>query len=339
MFSRVLTYGKAYRYPPVFAYFLLLSIFTAKELNDRFIMGKKIVAFGEIVWDILPEGKVLGGTPSNLVFRCNALGENGYLLSRLGDDELGHAALDKLEELGISDRNVQFDSEFKTGTVDVEFDHNNESRYSVAPDVAFDHIEFSAEALKLVREADCLVFGLLPQRFGISKNTLRELLKESPDSVHFFDLKLFEHFFNVQVVERLLKAAHIVRIKEKEVAFLADKLNIKLTSIEDFASAFAIKFKMDLVIITRGSKGILAHHHKHGLFFEPGFKIEMEDNVGSGMAFSAGFLHYYLNGKRIEEALKFGNAAGALNSTKRGATTHFSKDDVLEFMNNTLQNL
>ena len=160
-------------------------------------MSKKIVAFGEVVWDILPNGSVLGGTPSNLVFRCNAMGEKGYLLSRLGDDELGHAALDRLNELGISDKNVQVDSEFSTGTVKVTFNENNEPQYDVALDVAFDHIEFSAEALKLVREADCLVYGLLPQRFGISKNTLRELIKESPDSIHYFDLKLFQHFFDV----------------------------------------------------------------------------------------------------------------------------------------------
>lgn len=300
-------------------------------------MGKKIVAFGEIVWDVLPEGKILGGTPSNLVYRCNGMGENAHLLSRLGDDELGNAALAKLKELNISDKNVQIDSEFKTGTVNISFDENSEPQYKVMLDVAFDHIEFTAEALKLVREADCLVFGLLPQRFGISKNTLRELIKESADAVLFFDLKLFEHFFDAQLVRRLLRASNIVRIKEKEVAFLAERLNIDYTTLNDFAQQFGLKFKTDLVLITRGSKGILAHHHKHGLFFEPGFQIEMEDNVGSGMAFAAGFLHYYLNKKRIEEALKFGNAAGALNSTKRGGTTPFSKNDVLRFMDNTPQ--
>lgn len=304
---------------------------------EKLEMSKKIVAFGEIVWDILPNGKVLGGTPSNLVFRCNSLGEEGFLLSRLGDDELGHAALEKLKELGISDKNIQFDAEFKTGTVDVAFDENNESQYKVALDVAFDHIEFSTEALKLVRQADCLVFGLLPQRFGISKNTLRELIKESPDSLHFFDLKLFEHFFDCKVVERLLRAAHVVRIKEKEVAFLSDKLEVELTSLEDFPEKLARKYKIDLVIITRGNEGILAFHIKEGLFFEPGFKIEMKDNIGSGMAFSAAFLHYYLNGHSIEDALRFGNAAGALNSTKCGATAFFSKKDILTFMDNTLQ--
>uniref|UniRef100_UPI0032175BF5 PfkB family carbohydrate kinase n=1 Tax=uncultured Draconibacterium sp. TaxID=1573823 RepID=UPI0032175BF5 len=299
---------------------------------------KRIVAFGEIVWDVLPNGKVLGGTPLNLVFRCNSLGEKGDLLSRLGDDKPGHEALEKLNELGISDKNVQLDSVFKTGTVEVSFDANSESKYKVAPDVAFDHIEFSAEALKLVRKANCLVFGLLPQRFGISKNTLRELIKESPDSLHFFDLKLFEHFFDKNVVERLLRAAHIVRIKEKEVAFLAEKLQIELDTLEDFAAAITNRFKLDLVIITRGAKGLLAYHKNEGLFSEPGYIIQMKDNIGSGMAFSAGFLHYYLNGKSIKEALQFGNAVGALNSEKRGATSYFTKDDVLEFMNNTSQN-
>lgn len=318
-----------------FASFLLIVIFA----SENSLMGKRIVAFGEVVWDLLPNGKVLGGTPSNLVFRCNSFGEKGYLLSRLGDDELGNAALNKLKELGISDRNVQVDSEFKTGTVEVSFNDKNESRYNVTSDVAFDHIEFSAEALKLVRKADCLVFGLLPQRFGISKNTLRELIKESPNSLHFFDLKLFEHFFNKKVVEELLRAANIVRIKEKEVVFLAEKLQIELEDLESFATELATKFKIDLVIITRGDKGILAYHRKEGMFFEPGFKIEMQDNVGSGMAFSAGFLHCYLNGKTIEEALGFGNAAGALNSTRRGATSPFSKKDVFDFMGKTLQNI
>ena len=322
-----------YKLQEVFVSFFLMVNLAAENWD----MANKIVAFGEVVWDILPNGKVLGGTPSNFVFRCNTLGEEGFLLSRLGDDELGHAALDKLKELGVGDRNIQMDSEFKTGTVDVSFDDNNNPTYKVAPDVAFDHIEFSAEALKLVRTADCVVFGLLPQRFGISKNTLRELLKESRDSVHFFDLKLFEHFFDKRVVERLLKASHIVRIKEREVALLAEKLGLEVDNLERFAETFAKKFKMDLVIITRGEKGILAYHKKHGLFFEPGFVIELQDDVGSGMAFAAGFLHYYLNGKRIEEALKFGNATGALNSTKRGGTSLFTKADVLKFMNNTLQ--
>jgi len=300
-------------------------------------MQKRIVAFGEVVWDILPNGKVLGGTPSNMVFRCNCFNEEGFLLSRVGDDELGNEALDQLKELGISDANVQIDGEFPTGTVNITLDEQNEAKFEVKLDVAFDHIEFSAESLKLVRNADCLFFGLLPQRFGISKNTIRELIKESPDSIHFFDLKLFQHFFNVKVVENLLSAAHIVRIKEKEMEFLSTELKLDNDNLEVFSGQLCQKYNIDLVLITRGQNGVFVYQKKKGAYYDPGYNIQIEDNVGSGMAFCAGFLHYYLNGKTIQNALKFGNAAGALNTTKRGATTYFNKKDVLAFMKDTPQ--
>lgn len=301
-------------------------------------MGQKIVAFGEVVWDILPNGKVLGGTPSNLVYRCNSFNEEGFLLSRIGDDELGNEALKQLNELGISDENVQMDTEFPTGTVTISFDENNESNYNVTLDVAFDHIEFSAEALKLARNANCLFFGLLPQRFGISKNTIRELINESPDSLHFFDLKLFDHFFSLKVVETLLLSANVVRVKEKEISFLKRELGLNSEVLEDFCTQLSAKYKVDIVLVTRGQNGVFAYHKEQGAFHDSGYKIEIEDNIGSGMAFSAGFLHYYLNGESIQEALNFGNAAGALNTTKRGATAFFDKSDVLKFMKTTKKN-
>jgi fructokinase len=260
------------------------------------------------------------------------------LLSRVGDDDLGNEAIEKLNELGISDDNVQSDTEFPTGTVHISFENNYDPRYIVTPDVAFDHIEFSAEALKLVRDADCLFYGLLPQRFGISKNTLRELIKESPDSIHFFDLKLFEHFFNVKVVENLLERSNIVRIKEKEISFLCRELGLNDESLEEFSEELSKKYKIDMILVTRGQNGVFAFHKKKGAFFDSGYSIEIVDNIGSGMAFSAGFLHYYLNGKPIQQALSFGNAAGALNTTKRGATSFFNKKDVVNFMKHTPKN-
>ena len=298
-------------------------------------MAKKIVAFGEVVWDILPNEKILGGTPSNMVFRCNSFKEEGFLLSRVGDDELGNAALVRLKELGISDENVQIDSEFPTGTVNITFDEYNEANFHVTPDVAFDHIEFSAEALKLARNADCLFYGLLPQRFGLSKNTLRELINESPDSIHFLDLKLFEHFFNVKVVEFLLNCSHIVRIKEKEISFLNRELAVGSDNMEVFCNRLIKSFNIDLVLITRGDNGVFAYEKKQGSFYDSGYRIQIDDNIGSGMAFCAGFLHYYLNKKSIQASLNFGNAAGALNTTKRGATVFFDKKDVLTFMKST----
>jgi fructokinase len=294
-------------------------------------MSKKIVAFGEVVWDILPNEKILGGTPSNMVFRCNSFGEEGHLLSRVGDDELGNEALKRLQELNISISNVQIDSEFPTGTVNITFDRY-EPIFDVTPDVAFDHIEFSPEALKLARNADCLFFGLLPQRIGISKNTIRELIKESPASIKFFDLKLFQHFFNAAVIENLLRCSNIVRIKEKEIDFLTEKLGLKKGDMGSFGEQLVKKFGVDLVLITRGPNGVYAFDKTQGKFIDSGYCIKMTDNIGSGMAFSAGFLHFYLHEKPLQQALNFGNAAGALNATLLGATSFFSKEEVLKFM-------
>ncbi len=298
-------------------------------------MRKQIVAFGEVVWDILPDRKVLGGTPSNMVFRSNSFGEQGHLLSRVGDDSLGIQALKRLKELNISVNNVQLDEEFPTGTVNITFDEKREPIFDVTPDVAFDHIEFSPEALKLARNADCLFFGLLPQRFGISKNTLRELIKESPGSCKFFDLKLFQHFFNAAVVEQLLQSSNIVRIKEKEIEFLTEKLRLEKGSLTKFCKQLVDKYEVDQVLITRGPNGVFALHKEQGEFYDPGYLIELKDNIGSGMAFAAGFIHYFLNNKSLQDALSFGNAAGALNTTKVGATSHFTKNEVLKFMKKT----
>ncbi|MDD4144108.1 MAG: carbohydrate kinase family protein [Prolixibacteraceae bacterium] len=227
------------------------------------------------------------------------------------------------------------DSAFPTGVVKITFDENNEPVYRVPTDVAFDHIEFTSEALKLAKNTDCIFFGLLPQRFGISKNTLRELIKESPASIKFFDLKLFQHFFNAGVVEELLKCSHIVRVKEKEIGFLIEKLHLDCKDIMDFGEALTRKYKVQLVLITRGGKGVMAYHKDKGVFTDSGYIILKVDNIGSGMAFSAGFLHFYLNGKSLQDALQFGNAAGALNSTKNGATSFFGINDVLKFMEAT----
>lgn len=310
------------------------SLFLIQEFKN---MGKRIVAFGEIVWDILPNGKILGGTPSNMVYRCNSFGESGFLLSRIGNDEQGVAALNQLRELGISDENVQVDNEFPTGTVRITFDEYGEAVYDVEVDVAFDHIEFSLEALKLARSADCLFYGLLAQRYGISKNTIRELIKESPSALKFFDLKLVKNYFNSKTAENLLVAANLVRIKEKEMSFIGHELGIYSSDIEQFSATLCRRYNIDLLLITRGENGVFAFSPQQGAFYDEGYKIKMKDNIGSGIAFSAGFLHYYLNGATIFEALRFGNAAGALNATLRGATQFFSKEQVLNFMKNVPQ--
>jgi fructokinase len=299
--------------------------------NDTY-MVKKIVAFGELVWDIFGEDKVLGGAPANFVFRLNSFGDKGYLLSRVGNDDYGKEVLKRMVELGISKENVQIDNVFPTGTVDIKVDSEGRPDYHIKKDVAFDHIEFTAEALRLVRDADCLCFGTLVQRYGISKNTLRELINEAPKPIKFLDIKLRKDCYNRSIIENSLHFANILRLKENELYSLKNELGLFEFESKALAAELLNEYELDLVLVTKGKSGAFALDKDNNYFEDSGYYIDLVDTVGSGVAFSAGFMHYYLAGKGVAESLKFGNAAGALTTATHGATKLIEKSEILEFI-------
>lgn len=295
-------------------------------------MSKKIVAFGELVWDIFHDGKQLGGAPVNLVYRVNSFGDQGILFSRIGDDELGKESISQLRKLEISDEYVQIDPVFPTGTAHVRVGSEGRADYIIDPDMAFDHIEFTAEALKIVRNSDCLMFGTLVQRYGISKNTLKELLKEAPEPLKYLDLKLRKNCYNRPVLESSLHAADILRVKENELYTLKSDLGLFEYETKALAQEVINEYNIDIVLVTQSKSGAFAITRDGGFFEEPGYKIELMDTVGSGSAFSAGFLHVYLENQDIEEALRFGNAAGAATAATHGATSMITKKRITELM-------
>ncbi len=295
-------------------------------------MSKRIVAFGELVWDLFPDDQKIGGAPVNLVFRVNAMGDEGFLLSRIGEDQLGQDALAELAKLKISDSNVQVDPIFPTGTAHIRIGSEGRPDYVIEPDMAFDHIEFTAEALKLVRSADCLVYGTLVQRYGISKNTLRELLKESPAPVKYLDLKLRKNCYNRPILESSLEAANILRVKENELFTLKSELGLFEFETRALAQEVINEYNIDIVLVTKSKSGACAVCKDGSYFEDPGYKIEIVDTVGSGSAFSAAFLHVYLENRNVEEALNFANAAGAAVAATHGATSYISKRQITELL-------
>jgi len=151
---------------------------------------KTVFAFGEVLWDILPDRTVLGGAPFNFAYRINSLGDTGLMISRLGSDELGKKAFEKVKTLGLKTNFLQFDEKLPTGSVQVAFDEENNPDYYIVPDVAYDQIEFTAELADAVTEADCLCFGTLAQRAEKSRKTIEQLLEKSAKSMKFLDINL-----------------------------------------------------------------------------------------------------------------------------------------------------
>ncbi len=295
-------------------------------------MPKKIAAFGELLWDLLPTGKVLGGAPANFIYRINSFGDQGTLLSKVGNDKAGREAREAIRRLGLSDENIQTDYEFPTGSVKVKIDANGIPDFNIITEVAYDHIEINAEMIDAFSQADCVCFGTLVQRYGISKNTLRELIHEAPDVVKFLDINLRKKCYTAASVEESLRMTNILKTNDEELLITKDLLGLKSENLKDLAKEAIERFNLEIILCTLGSNGAFCLTQDEIFHYDPGYQISLGDTVGSGDAFSAGFVHYYMNGREIEEALHFGNAAGALVATTTGATSPVSKGQILDFM-------
>ena len=295
-------------------------------------MPKKIAAFGELLWDILPNGKVLGGAPANFIYRINSFGDQGTLLSKVGNDKAGKEVREALRNLGVSDENIQTDYEFPTGYVKVKIDKVGNPDFDIIPDVAYDHIEINSEMMEAFSQADCVCFGTLVQRYGISKNTLRELIHESPDVVKFLDINLRKKCYTAATIEDSLRMANILKTNDDELFITRELLGLKSENLKELAQETIEKFNLDILLCTLGPNGAFCLTQEDIFYYDPGYQISLGDTVGSGDAFSAGFVHYYMNDYPIDEALRFGNAAGAMVATTTGATAPILKEDILNFM-------
>ena len=295
-------------------------------------MPKKIAAFGELLWDLLPNRKVLGGAPANFIYRINSFGDDGTLLSKVGNDKAGREARKELRNLGVSDENIQTDYEFPTGSVKVKIDELGNADYDILTDVAYDHIEINAEMMDAFSEADCVCFGTLVQRYGISKNTLRELIHGSSEVVKFLDINLRKKCYTATSIEDSLQMTNILKTNDEELLITKHLLNLRHSNLKDLAKETIEKYKLDILLCTLGENGAFCITKEGAFHYEPGYQINLIDTVGSGDAFSAGFVHYYMNGHSIEKALSFGNAAGAMVATTTGATAPIMKSEILNFM-------
>lgn len=295
-------------------------------------MQKKIIAFGELVWDVFQDGRKMGGAPVNLVYRVNTLGNQGILVSRVGNDLDGEEALKMLAKLVITHEYVQTDSQFPTGTAMVKVGSEGRPDYVIASDLAFDHIVMTPEILTLAGEADCICFGTMVQRAPISRNTLRELLGAAPGALKYLDLKLRKNCFTPEVIRESLRLAHILRVKENELYQLKNLLGLFEFESRALAQELAGEYNLEVVLVTRSKSGAFGVDSQGRYFEDRGYIIDLLDTVGSGAAFSAAFLHVYLEERNPEEALRFGNAAGALTAETHGATIPISRKQITELI-------
>jgi fructokinase len=284
------------------------------------INQKSIVCFGEVLWDLLPTGKVAGGAPMNVAFHLNELGAKSTMISRIGNDELGNEIAAFLVEKGINTDFVQIDTQAKTGIVAVKLSESGQPSYEIVENVAWDNIEAHTNAKQAVQQAAAFVFGSLAARNQTSKNTLLDLIDDAKLTV--FDVNLRKPFFSKSLLHELIQKANIVKMNDEELEIISDFQGIDGNEKEKIKQ-LKKTYNLDLLVVTKGEKGAMVLYDS--IFYEnEGVKVTVQDTIGSGDAFLAAFIHHYLYKKPIGECLDMACKMGAYVATKRGGTPKHS---------------
>jgi fructokinase len=279
-----------------------------------------IVGLGELLWDVFPQGKELGGAPANFAYMTSLLGDHGIVASRVGSDALGRTAGRRLERIGLRSKYLQIDTQHPTGTAKLYVDPAGQPTFEIAEGVAWDFFEWTPEWQKLASTADAVCFGSLAQRSPQSRATIRLFLQEvSRGTTRIFDVNLRQHFFSAEILSDSLKLADIVKFNREELPNAVKLLGGTFIDEERSAGWIRDTYGLRLVCITRGAKGSLLvspnEVNQHG-----GVRVVVADTVGSGDAFTAALTYHYLRHGSLATMNEAANRMGAWVATQTGAT-------------------
>jgi fructokinase len=286
------------------------------------MLSKKhvVVGLGELLWDLLPGGKQLGGAPANFAYITSLLGDYGIPASRLGKDALGVEAICRLGELALPTEFIQQDANHPTGTVMVEVDRTGQPRFEISESVAWDYFDWTPQWQKLAERSDAVCFGSLAQRAEHSRATIRRfVLALQQTAVRVFDVNLRQNFHTAEILAESMKLATIVKLNHEELPKVMRLFDLENRGEEDAARRLLASYDLKLLCVTRGTGGSLLVSSDE-CSEHPGFKVKVADTVGAGDAFTAAMVHGYLRGTSLAQINETANRVGAWVASQPGAT-------------------
>ncbi|MBN2584631.1 MAG: carbohydrate kinase [Planctomycetes bacterium] len=293
---------------------------------------KTVLSFGEILWDLLPDGPQLGGAPLNLACRVASLGERGRVASRLGCDDLGREACERVAALGVDTSLVQWDDDRPTGSVTVRLDARGNPDFTIHTDVAYDFIKTSDAMLGAAATADCICFGTLIQRNETSRRTLYEVLEAGQGALKLLDINLRRNCYDRGTVSSSLEAADIVKLNDGEVGELAGMFGLVSGDLAGRCVEMAARWSLSHCLVTLGEFGSLVASREGRIVYTPGYEVAVVDTCGCGDACTAGFLHGLLRGRSAGESCRLGNALGAMVAGLSGGTVRVTPSELERFV-------
>lgn len=289
-----------------------------QPLNHKIrIMENYIVGMGEALWDILPDGKKIGGAPANFAYHVSQFGLNGIAVSAVGNDNFGDELLSRLsDKLKYCIEKVGF----PTGTVNVTLDKNGIPSYEIKEDVAWDHIPFTPALKKIAENTKAFCFGSLAQRTPESRETILKFINcmNRENTFVIFDINLRQNFYTKEILENSFKLCNILKINDEELEIVSKMFGMDSLSVRKKCLLLMEKYNLRYLILTCGTDG--SHIFFDGKeSFLPTPKVKLADTVGAGDSFSGAFIASVIKGKRPEEAHRTAVDVAAFVCTRAGA--------------------
>lgn len=278
--------------------------------------NQNVVCFGEVLWDMLPTGKMPGGAPMNVAIHLRNFGNTVSLISKVGTDDLGKELLEYLISKDMDIRYIQVGQTHLTGVVKVNLDNAQNVSYKIIAPVAWDYIGFDLDAQEIVAESAAFVFGSLAARSEQTFETLKAYLKVAKNKI--LDINLRYPNYDKPVLEFLLQNTDLLKINEEELVILSDYF-LQSNDLENQVKELSQKYEIPIICVTLGANGAVLFQNNQFYDFG-GFRVDVVDTIGSGDSFLAMLISHQLSQKSIQETLENACAVGALVAQTSGAT-------------------
>jgi fructokinase len=279
-----------------------------------------IAGIGEVLWDVYPDAAHFGGAPANFACHAAGLGAESWMVSAVGADDLGDAAIRKLTERGVKCEHVTRDGRHPTGRVLVTLNASGQPSYEFAADTAWDHLEWSDNLSALAPRCDAVCFGTLGQRSPVSRETIRRFVAATPEiALRVFDVNLRQHFYGAEIIRASLQLASAVKLNDEELPIVARLCGVRAATPREMLIELIQQYQLRLGALTRGARGslLIADGQESDC---PAIPANVVDTVGGGDAFTATMVHGFLRGLPLEVLHRNAGTVAAFVCTQAGAT-------------------
>lgn len=280
---------------------------------------KVVIGMGEALWDVLPEGKKIGGAPANFAYHVSQFGLPSCVISAVGDDALGKEIIENFTSKGLNHKVATVP--YPTGTVQVEIDQAGIPQYDIKENVAWDNIPFTPELEELAKRTQAICFGSLAQRNVVSRETINKFLDampDTPDTLRVFDINLRQGFYNKEILCNSMERCNILKINDEELITISRLFGYPGIDLQDKCWILLGKYNLKMLILTCGVNGSYVFTPGK-VSFQPTPMVEVADTVGAGDSFTAAFIASILKGKSVEEAHTKAVQTSAFVCIKKGA--------------------